>query len=82
MSEGPTYCPTSPEATVEIITLGKPIGRRRIAGVASAVPPEPAAEMIPPIPRWRAIQFSKASAMARTAVPRSESKTAEDPPLW
>src|SRR3546814_9586396 len=43
MSEGPTYCPTLPEATVEIITLGRPMGRRRIAGVTIAVPPEPAA---------------------------------------
>src|SRR3546814_5976246 len=37
MSEGPTYCPTLPEATVEIITLGRPMGRRRIAGVTIAV---------------------------------------------
>src|SRR3546814_21038849 len=67
MSEGPTYCPTLPEATVEIITLGRPTGRRRIAGVTSAVPPEPAAEMMPPIPCWRTIQASTADAMARTA---------------
>ena len=37
MSVGPTYWPTSPEATVEIITLGIPTGRLRIAGVANAV---------------------------------------------
>ena len=80
MSVGPMYWPTSPEATVEIITLGIPTGRLRIAGVASAVPPEPPAEMIPAIPRWRRIQFSKASDMARTAAPRSSVKTAEAPP--
>ena len=49
MSDEPTYSATSPDATVEIITLGIPIGSVRIAGVARAVPPEPAAEMIPAI---------------------------------
>ena len=48
MSEGPTYGFTSPEATVETMTLGTPIGRPRMARVASAVPPEPPAEMRPP----------------------------------
>ena len=53
MSDGPTYGFTSPEATVETITLGTPMGRRRMAGVASAVPPEPPAEMSPPRSRRR-----------------------------
>ena len=51
MSLGPTYCLTSPEATVEIITLGRPMGNRRMPGVTKAVPPLPPAETMPAISR-------------------------------
>ena len=43
----PTYCATFPEAMVDTITLGTPIGSARIAGVTNDVPPEPPKEMIP-----------------------------------
>lgn len=48
MSDGPTYADTSPLATVETMTFGTPTGRARIAGVMSAVPPEPPIPMTPP----------------------------------
>ncbi len=79
MSAGPTYWPTLPEATVEIITLGTPTGRARIAGVASAVPPEPPAEMMPATPSCRRIQRSNASVIAATDAPRSPVKTPAAP---
>ena len=47
--------------------------------VASEVPPEPPAEITPPIPRSRSIQREKASAMAATEAPRSPLKTAAEP---
>ena len=47
--------------------------------VASDVPPEPPAEMIPPTSRWRTIQRSKANAIACTDAPRSPGKTAAAP---
>ena len=50
-----------------------------MAGVARAVPPEPPAEMMPPIAFRRPIQRSKASAMAPTEAPRSPVKTAFAP---
>ena len=40
-STDPTYGLVSPDATVETISLGTPIGRARIACVTSADPPEP-----------------------------------------
>src|SRR4029450_7917480 len=43
-SDGPTYGRTSPDATDDTMTFGTPMGNRRIAGVASAVPPAPAPE--------------------------------------
>ena len=79
MSEGPTYGFTSPEATVDTMTLGMPIGSRRIAWVASAVPPEPPAEIRPPRSRRPATKCSKASAISLTAEPRSPVKTAPSP---
>ncbi len=60
--------------------FGMPTGRRRMPAVASDVPPEPPAEMMPPMPRSRSIQRANASAMAPTAAPRSPEKTALDPP--
>src|SRR3546814_16263900 len=71
MSEGPTYCPTLPEATVEIITLGRPMGRRRIPGLTHAVPPAPAAELLPPVPRMRTHNCLQASSTHRPPVPPS-----------
>ena len=59
--------------------FGTPTGRRRIAGVASAVAPEPPAEMIPAMPLWRVIQLSNASAMAATEAPRSPVNTPAEP---
>ena len=47
--------------------LGTPTGRRRMPAVASEVPPDPPAEMMPPTPRSRSIQRANASAMAPTA---------------
>ena len=79
ISAGPTYRPTSPDATVETMIFGMPSGRRRIPAVASEVPPEPPAEMTPPMPRSRSIQRAKASAMAATDLPRSPEKTALEP---
>ncbi|MNC28541.1 hypothetical protein D3C75_767510 [compost metagenome] len=43
----PTYGAVFPEATVETITLGTPIGNARIPGVTSEVPPVPPKEIIP-----------------------------------
>ena len=59
-----------------------PTGRHRIPAVPSTVPPEPPAEMIPPISRWRLIQLSKATAMAATDFPRSPAKTVPAPRGW
>ena len=50
---------------------------RRMPAVASEVPPEPPAEMMPPMSRWRTIQRAKASAIASTDWPRSPVKTAD-----
>ena len=62
--------------------MGRPMGRRRMAGVASAVPPEPPAEISPPMSRREPMKRSKASAMAATAAPRSPLKTAVAPLGW
>ena len=43
----PTYCETFPDAIVETMTFGTPIGNARIAGVTREVPPDPPNEMIP-----------------------------------
>ncbi len=79
MSDGPTYMPTSPEATVDTITFGTPTGRARIAGVTSAVPPDPPAPTIPP----RSVRVStnrvSASDIASTDDPRSPVNTAAAP---
>ena len=48
----PTYWETFPEAIVETITLGTPIGSARMAGVTSEVPPDPPQEMIPSNLPW------------------------------
>ena len=47
MSLVPTYLSTSPEAIVETISFGTPIGSFCIAGVTNEVPPEPPKERIP-----------------------------------
>ena len=57
-----------------------PTGKARIPAVASVVPPEPPAEMMPPIRGSRATQRANASAMAVTDWPRSLEKTADVPP--
>ena len=49
MSEGPTYPATFPEAIVDTISLGTPMGSARMAGEISAVPPEPPIPSMPPI---------------------------------
>jgi hypothetical protein len=58
--------------------FGTPTARRRIAGVTSAVAPEPPAEMIPAM-LLRVIQVSNASAIAATDVPRSPVNTPTEP---
>src|SRR5271170_5407284 len=80
MSDGPTYGATLPEATDEIRTFGTPIGSARIAGATSEEPPDPPAEIRPPIGSWRRTQASNASAMAVIAPPRSPVNTALGPP--
>ena len=64
------------------MTLGIPIGSRRIACVASAVPPEPPAEISPPRSRRWATKFSKATPISLTAEPRSPVNTARSPFGW
>ena len=79
MSLGPTYGRVSPLAIVETIIFGIPIGSLRIPAVASVVPPEPPAEIIPPISRRVDIKRSNAIAIADTALPRSPLKTTDSP---
>ena len=79
MSEGPTYFCTSPEATVETMSLGTPTGKARMAGVTMAVAPEPPAPMMPAIPDWRRTHLSNAAVMPATAVPRSPVNTPAAP---
>ena len=43
----PTYCWTFPDATVDTITFGTPIGKALIPGVTKDVPPVPPREIIP-----------------------------------
>ncbi len=59
--------------------FGTPTGSRRIAGVTSAVAPDPPAEMMPAMPLCRLIQVSNASAIAATDAPRSEENTPAAP---
>ena len=47
MSLVPTYWDTFPEAMVETMSFGTPMGRARMAGVARDVPPDPPRERIP-----------------------------------
>ena len=62
--------------------MGTPMGSRRMAGVASAVPPDPPAEMRPPRSRRRSTKCSKATAISLTAEPRSPVNTARSPRGW
>ena len=48
----PTYWETLPEAMVETITLGTPMGSARMAGVTSEVPPDPPQEIMPSNLPW------------------------------
>ena len=64
---------------METMTLGMPTGSARMPAVASVVPPEPPAAMMPPTRGSRAIQRANASAIAATERPRSSEKTAEVP---
>ena len=64
------------------MTLGTPTGSVCIAGAASAVPPEPPAAITPATPGWRGIQRSSATAISRTAAPRSLVNTAFGPFGW
>ena len=79
MSAPPTYLATSPAATVDTISFGMPTGSTRMPAVASVVPPEPPAEMTPPMRGSRSIQRAKASAIAATEPPRSSDMTADAP---
>ena len=83
MSEGPTYGATFDDATVDTISLGTPTGRARMAGVTSAVPPEPPAPMMPESSPACAITYLvSASDIAATASPRSADRTAAAPSGW
>ena len=82
MSLGPTYRPTSPEATDEIKTFGVPMGKARMAGATIEAPPEPPALMIPTTSLCRRTKASKASAMAATDAPRSRPNTLDPPRPW
>ena len=62
------------------MTFGMPTGSARMPAVANVVPPEPPAEMTPPIRGSRATQRANASAMAATEWPRSDENTADVPP--
>ena len=59
--------------------FGTPTGSACMAGAASEAPPEPPAENTPETPGCRDIQRSSASAISRTAVPRSFVNTAFGP---
>ena len=73
-STEPTYGLVSPDATVETISFGTPIGSCRIAWVTSAEPPEPPS---PPIASSRPSAWSRFTtsaaprAIVSTAAPRS-----------
>ena len=54
-------------------------GGRYDVGLVMAMPPDPPAEITPPIPRSRSIHREKASAIAATEAPRSLLKTAAEP---
>jgi hypothetical protein len=82
MSLGPTYGRVSPEAIVDTITFGNPIGSARIARVTSVVPPEPPAPIRPPTSRRASMKRSNATAIALTELPRSSVKTARSPSGW
>ena len=72
MSEGPTYGATFDDATVDTISFGTPTGSARMAGVTSAVPPDPPAPMMPASsPAWATTYLVSASDIAATASPRS-----------
>ena len=64
------------------MTLGTPMGRRRMAAVASEVPPDPPAEISPPTSRRFSMKWAKATAICDTAEPRSSVNTARSPPGW
>jgi hypothetical protein len=78
-SDDPTYSAISPEATVETITFGTPIGSARMPDVASAVPPLPPAPITPPTSRRDRRKRTNAVAIAAIALPRSPVKTASAP---
>ncbi len=76
-STEPTYGLVSPEATVETISFGTPIGNSRIAWVTSAEPPDPPR---PPIASRRPSAWSRFTisaaprAIVSTAAPRSPAR--------
>ena len=83
MSEGPTYGATFDDATVDTISFGTPTGSARMAGVTSAVPPDPPAPMMPASsPAWATTYLVSASDIAATASPRSDDRTASAPSGW
>src|SRR5262249_40538578 len=82
ISQAPTYEATLPEAMVDTINFGSPIGMARMARVIIAVPPEPPIPTMPPRCGRDLTKHSKASAMAATASPRSRQKTALAPWGW
>ena len=70
----PTYWDTLPDAIVDTITFGTPIGSARIAGVAIEVPPEPPTDIMPsnlPCAYSSGISFSAPRLMTSVAKARS-----------
>ena len=82
MSLGPTYGATFPDATVDTISFGTPTGSARIAGVTSAVPPDPPSPISPATSSRAATNRSNATAIAATDRPRSPVNTAPSPSGW
>src|SRR5689334_19459395 len=82
MSLAPMYGATFPDATVDTMSLPTPTGRARIAGVTSAVPPDPPSPRTAPTSARPTRNRSSATAMAATALPRSPVNTAAAPSGW
>ena len=67
----PTYGATSPEASVDTMIFGRPIGSLRMPAVMIEGPPPPPMPMIPAISLRVMMNAAKAAAIPATATPRS-----------
>ena len=83
MSETSTKGATSPEASVETMSFGRPSGSRRMPAVTIEVPPPPPMPTTPAMSPRPAMKAAKAAPIAATAAPRSSSpSTASAPSGW